>query len=469
MVDPFAPFFPSPSVADSPRRAWSLFELNVRVRAVLQHAMPESVWLAAEISELRVASNGHCYLEFVEKDPASGSLVAKARGCIWRENYLPLSTRFEQATGQPLAAGMKVMAEVSVSFHEQYGYSLLVRDIDPSYTLGDLARRRKEIIRRLEEDGVMDLNKELPIPRPVRRIAIISSRTAAGYGDFCEQLRQSGYAFETKLFPATMQGDRVEETVIAALDRIAAEAGRWDVAVIIRGGGAATDLGGFDSYLLAANIAQFPLPVLTGIGHERDDTIADLVACKRLKTPTAVAAFLIENRAGEAEVLRDLTQRLTAAATLRLVAERRRLEKAASRLDAAYVRLIAARRQRFDALARRYGLAASRYTGRQRERLLRMASALGLLTHNRLHDERRRLEVCPARLRMAAERFFQKEHHLLSERQLAVKLAGPERILALGYSITFKGGKPVGRAADLKPGDVLTTRFREGEAQSVVK
>ena len=260
------------------------------VHAVLQHTLPDTYWLAAEVGEMRVASNGHCYLEFVQKDEVGGTLLAKARGHIWRQGYVNISAQFRRATGQDLRAGLNVLAEVEVTFHELYGYSLRVVNIDPTYTLGDLAAQRQAIIRQLEADGVINLNKEIPLPRLIRRVAVISSATAAGYGDFCRQLEQSGYGFELQLFPAVMQGDGVEQSVIAALDRIAAEPGRWDVAVIIRGGGSSLDLHGFDTYLLAANVAQFPLPVLSGIGHERDDTLVDLVAHTRLKTPTAVAA-----------------------------------------------------------------------------------------------------------------------------------------------------------------------------------
>ena len=272
MIDPFAPTYEAvPEAATQAQpAALSLFELNARVRAMLHHTLPDCYWVAAEISDLRVASNGHCYMELVQKDTFSGSLVAKARAMIWRQNYVMVRSHFEHATQQRLVAGIKVLVYVSVEFHELYGYSLNIVDIDPTYTLGDLAQRRQEIIRQLQDDGVMDLNKELPLPRVLRRIAVISSATAAGYGDFCNQLQQSGYDFTLKLFPAVMQGDKVERSVIDALNAIAAECDDWDVVVIIRGGGATTDLNGFESYLLATNVAQFPLPILTGIGHERD-------------------------------------------------------------------------------------------------------------------------------------------------------------------------------------------------------
>lgn len=455
-------------MAEAPRKALSLFELNSMVNAMLRHTMPGVFWLAAEISELRVASNGHCYLEFVQKDERSGSLVAKARGNIWRGSYIALSSHFERQTGQRLASGIKVLVAVSVTFHELYGYSLNVTDIDPAYTLGDLARQRREIIRQLEEDGVINLNKELSLPRLIRSVAIISSPTAAGYGDFCKQLEQSGYSFQKKLFPATMQGEKVEDSVIAALDKIAAETEKWDVVVIIRGGGATADLGGFDSYLLAANVAQFPLPVLTGIGHERDDTIVDIVAHKKMKTPTAVAAFLIDSRAKEEAMLEGLVSRLSQAACQRVQTERHKLENLAQRLDLFAKRNMATRRQNFDTLSHQYNLAATRYTARQRERLLRMEAGIKIFSRSLLQNERNRLGALPIRLRQTVEFFFDRERQKLAELARNMRLADPERILALGFSLTLKDGGPVCDASQLSEGDMLYTRFAKGEVLSKV-
>ena len=425
----------------------SLFELNCMVRGVLRETLSQAVWVVAEVSELRVASNGHCYLELVEKDEAGGSLVAKARANIWRQRYYALSERFRQQTGQRLEEGLKVLAKVVVNFHELYGYSLEIVDIDPSYTLGDLQAQRQAIVAQLEAEGVMHLNQELPLPRLLRRVAVISSRTAAGYGDFCNQLAQSGFAFDLKLFPAVMQGDKVEESVIAALDAIAAEAGRWDVVVIIRGGGATTDLHGFNTYLLAANVAQFPLPVLTGIGHERDETIVDLVAHTRLKTPTAVAAFLVENRQGEAAFLQALAQRLHQAAVDRLNAHRQRLTAVGHRLQ----------------------LSARQYTYWQRNRLVRLEARLELALQGNFHNEHSRLERMPQRLRQAVERRCLEEHHRLALWQQTLQLASPERILRLGYTLTLKDGQVVRHPAQLAPGDAIETRFAEGTVKSVVE
>ena len=297
-------------------RPLRLSELNNLVRGVLEQTLDEAYWIVAEVSEMRVAANGHCYLEFVEKDASGTKFIAKARANIWRSTYDLLAPWFEQSTGHRLQAGLKVLVRVTATFHEVYGFSLNVIDIDPNYTLGDMERRRREILAQLREDGVLTLNKELELLRLTKRIAVISAATAAGYGDFCRQLEQSGFLFTTKLFPAAMQGEKVEESVINALDTVANEQADWDAVVIIRGGGAVSELSCFDSYLLAANVAQFPLPVLTGIGHERDDTVTDCVAHCKFKTPTAVAAFLIERRKDEWDLFSELSERLQEAVEL---------------------------------------------------------------------------------------------------------------------------------------------------------
>lgn len=471
MIDPFAPNYravPEAATHAQPK-ALSLFELNARVHATLQHTMPDCYWVAAEISELRVASNGHCYLELVQKDEYSGSLVAKARATIWRQNFVMISSHFERATQQRLTFGIKVLVYVSVEFHELYGFSLNIVDIDPTYTLGDLAQRRNEIIAQLQEDGVMDLNKELPLPRVVKRVAVISSATAAGYGDFCNQLEQSGFDFHVKLFPAIMQGDRVESSVIAALDAIAAELELWDVVVIIRGGGATTDLNGFDSYLLAANVAQFPLPILTGIGHERDDTIIDLVAHKRLKTPTAVAAFLIENRGNEMAQLQALTERLLRAVQLRLSSEVGRFDALCQQQQYAMRQQLMHQRQQFDRMSHRFEMASSQYVTHQREHLMRCSMQIEVSVQNKLQQEQHQLQPYQQRLQTAIDRLLLQQKHQLELLQRSVKLAGPDRILAMGFSITQHQGKTVRNANELKAGDELETLFAKGKVKSIVK
>ncbi|GAY30082.1 exodeoxyribonuclease 7 large subunit [Bacteroidaceae bacterium] len=425
----------------------SLRELNGLVRETLEMSLPTRFWLAAELSEVRTAANGHCYVEFVEKDARSNALVAKARGNIWRQQYTLLAAHFEHMTGHRLTPGLKVLVEVEVTFHELYGYSLNIVDIDPTYTLGDVARRRKEILEKLEADGVLNLNKELRLPRLLSRIAVISSETAAGYGDFTNQLNQSGYAFTTCLFAATMQGDLVESSIIAALNAIVAQREQWDAVVIIRGGGAVSDLNGFDTYELAANVAQFPLPVMTGIGHERDDTVIDSVAHTRLKTPTAVAAYLIEMRRKESDSLLHLETCLQSAVLQRLEAERRDLSRQTGR----------------------FRLAATQYAGKQHRQLARLAAQLEICLTRRLSNVRRQLEELPQRLRRNVENRFVQEHHRQELLERSLTMAGPERILKMGFSITLKNGKVVRNAGVIKKGDCLVTCLYEGEVTSVAE
>lgn len=272
-----------------------LSELNGLVRKVVTDAFPEKLWVVAEISEMKTNRNGHCYLVLVEKDMATDTILAQARATIWSYTFRMLRPYFETTTGQVLIEGLKILVNVSVEFHELYGYSLNIYDIDPTYTLGDMARRRREIIARLTEEGVADMNKEVEFPYVPQKIAVISSETAAGYQDFVNHLanNQGGYVFYPKLFPAVMQGSQAESSIIEALDHIYRYDDFFDAVVIIRGGGSQLDLSCFDNYNLAYHITQFPLPVITGIGHEKDNTIVDLVAHTRLKTPTAVAEFLI--------------------------------------------------------------------------------------------------------------------------------------------------------------------------------
>ena len=404
----------------------SLYELGRLIRLTLRQGLPDAYWVQAELSEVREAYNGHCYIELVQKAERGNTLLAKARGTVWANVYKMLKPYFEQATGQRFAAGIKVLMQVSVEYHEQYGLSLTVHDIDPTYTLGDMARRRREIIARLEDEGVLTLNKELPMPMLPQRVAVISAAGAAGYGDFCDQLMGNpyGFAFYPKLFPAVMQGDRVEETIIAALDRIACEQESWDVVVIIRGGGATSDLSGFDTYDLAANCAQFPLPIITGIGHERDDTVLDMVAHTRVKTPTAAAEHLIASLVEAATTLDTLTNALVTGITNRIHREEKRVEQIAQRLPALFA-----------------------------------------VTHaNGMH----RIAQLEARMHTALQRSLTEQKHRLQLMEKVIEGASPMQILQRGYSITRCDGRVVRNTTQLPEGAVLTTSLAEGEVKSMV-
>ena len=402
----------------------SLYELNRLIRITLREGMPDTYWVQAELSEVRVAYNGHCYIELVQKAERGNTLLAKARGTIWANIYKMLKPYFENETGQAFTAGIKVLLQVSVEFHEQYGMSLTVHDIDPTYTLGDMARRRREILMQLEDEGVLTLNKELPMPVLPQRVAVISAASAAGYGDFCDQLvgNPYGFVFYPKLFPAVMQGDRVEETVIAALDRIAAERDEWDVVVIIRGGGATSDLSGFDTYALAANCAQFPLPIITGIGHERDDTVLDMVSHTRVKTPTAAAEYLIAALTDTAAKLDDLVESLTAGVTERMHREEKRIEQLAQRIPALFSVL---------------------YT-----------------------KQMYRIEQFEQRIQTALQQTLIKHTHRLELIEKILEGASPKQILQRGYTITRCEGRVVRDVALLPESAVLTTEFADGEVKS---
>lgn len=408
------------------QQAISLYELNSLVKQVLRRQLSDNYWLEAELSDVRSNYSGHCYLEFVQKDASGRNLIAKARGTIWSNVYKLLKPYFEQETGQPFTSGIKVRVCVTIEFHELYGHSLTVVDIDPNYTVGDMVRKRREILRQLEEEGVLDLNKELELPAIPQRIAVISSATAAGYGDFCNQLERNPYGlvFYTKLFPAIMQGERVEESVIEALNRIYAEMEHWDAVVIIRGGGATSDLSGFDSYELAANCAQFPLPIITGIGHERDDTVIDSVAHTRVKTPTAAAEFLIDRLYESALRLEDYANRIVGGVEWRMEREN----------------------QRVDRMAERIPMGAKMY----------------------LQRGRFKIESLEQRLVTVLQHRFVKENHRLQLMEQQVKAASPEHLLKKGYSLTLMGGKAVTDAASLKKGDRIVTVLHKGRIESEV-
>ena len=426
----------------------SLYELNALVKRSITSCMPDTYWLQAELSDVRSNYSGHCYLEFVQKEPRGNNLIAKARGTIWNNVYRLLKPYFEEETGQAFVAGIKVLVEVSVEFHELYGYSLTVLNIDPTYTLGDMARRRREILKQLDEEGVLTLNKELELPLLTQRIAVISSATAAGYGDFCNQLEHNpyGFVFYPRLFPAVMQGDRVEETIIAALDTINARRDDWDVVVIIRGGGATSDLSGFDTYDLAANCAQFPLPVITGIGHERDDSVLDSVSHTRVKTPTAAAEFLINHLRSTAETLEDYASSILYAVTTRMEREKTRLTRLVERIP----------------MQTRMRLREERY---RQERVIRQ---MEVNLQSRLMRESHRLELVEKQLGSLLQKKLTEENHRLRFLEQQIKAASPEHLLKRGYSITLKEGKAVTDASCLKEGDKLVTRFAKGEVESIV-
>ncbi len=427
----------------------SLYELNSLVRDVISMSLPDSYWVEAELSEAREGYGGHCYMELIEKDERSNTPIAKAHASCWRTRWMLLKPQFERVTGQRIHAGMKVLLKVHAQFHENYGFSWIVDDIDPTYTMGDMARKRMEIIQTLKEEGVFDLQKELKLPMFCQRIAVISSATAAGYGDFCSQLADNGYGlqFTTALFAATMQGEGVEQSVISALNRINEEWENWDCVVIIRGGGATSDLSGFDTLALAENVANFPLPIITGIGHERDESVLDMISFQRVKTPTAAAAFLVDHLTEVYARIEDAQEAIVNYVKRRLQVERMKFERLSTQIPTLFSLVKVRQSNRLDQLLNRLKVKAERIPA----------------------DGLHRLEMLDARLKEPVARKLERELHridMLSQRAIA---QDPERLLSRGYSITLKDGKSIKDASQLKAGDEIETRFAKGVAKAVVK
>jgi exodeoxyribonuclease VII large subunit len=394
------------------------------VRESIECEMPEEYWVEAEFSECR-ETRGHCYMELIQKDELSATPVAKAPAKCWANKWLTIRPYFERITGQQLHAGMKVLLQVYPQFHEAYGFSWIVNDIDPTYTIGDMARKRQEIIKKLKDEGVFDLQKELQLPMFCQRIAVISSQTAAGYGDFCNQLADNpyGFKFETQLFPATMQGEGVEQSIINALERIYDT--DYDCVVIIRGGGATSDMSGFDTLALAENVANFPIPIITGIGHERDESILDMVSHTRVKTPTAAAAFLIEHLKEVLDVIDNSQDRITRYAQQKLTTLNSQLA------------IIS------ESIPRLFSLVKTR--------------------------QESKLDIFEQRMRTSIDRRLTSESHKLELISEKLKALDPTLLLARGYSITMHNGHAVRDASTLPPGTEIETRLAKGTIHSIIK
>lgn len=429
-------------------KALSLFELNNLVRQAIDVTLNGEYWVEAELSEAR-ENNGHLYMELVEKDELGNTPLAKASAKCWRSVWTRLRPEFERQTNMRLRAGMKVMLKVYPQFHETYGFSWIVSDIDPTYTLGDMARRRLEIIRILKEEGVFELNKQLPLPMFSQRIAVISSETAAGYGDFCNQLRGNsyGFSFSVKLFNAVMQGEGVEHSVVEALNKIYEDVDSYDCVVIIRGGGASSDLTGFDSLSLAENIANFPLPIITGIGHDRDETVADMVAHSKVKTPTAAAALLIDNLCVVMNRIDNAGKSIYNKVGMLMQSERQRMLRLSQLIPTLFSVMSTREHARLEQMFQRMSAASLRGVAESRNRINLLESKLLLNTEKKMQTERHRLE-------------------LLAQRLSALD---PQVLLKRGYSITTLNGKAVMDGSVLKTGDEIETRFAKGTITSIVE
>ena len=424
----------------------TLYELNSLVREVLECEMPDEYWVEAELSECREA-RGHCYMELIQKDERSATPIAKASARCWASKWTLIRPYFERTTGQQLHAGMKVLLKVYAQFHEAYGFSWIVTDIDPTYTLGDMARKRQEIIRQLKTEGVFDLQKELRMPLFCQRIAVISSETAAGYGDFCNQLADNpyGFKFHTQLFPAIMQGEGVEQSVINALECIYNE--QFDCVVIIRGGGATSDMSGFDTLALAENVANFPLPIITGIGHDRDESILDMVSHTRVKTPTAAAAFLIDHMKTVMDILNDSQEQILRLAQQKLTYYKTQFATVAEVLPRLFSNVKIRQEARLEALNNRLILSSGSRLSTLNAQLSTLAEHLPILLDRRLMAEKHRLQLVEEKARSL----------------------DPTLLLSRGYSMTMKDGKIVRDPKTLRHGDEIETHLEKGTIKSIVK
>ena len=405
----------------------TLAELQGLIRDKIYEALPQAVWVIAEIAEIKIQGVGHCYMELTGSDKPGGRVVARVRATIWASKFSSLNTFFTASTGIPLRQGISILCKVTVEYHELYGLSLNITDIDPAYTAGDMALRREAIIRRLTEEGVMDMNRELTLPPYPRHIAGVSSSKAAGYQDFINHLTGNsyGYIFKPELFEAVLQGELTESSVTEALNMISDSADRFDAVVIIRGGGSTTDLSWFDSYDIAFHVTQFPLPVLTGIGHEKDLSVTDMVAWKSLKTPTAVADFIVEQTMECENRIIEMAGLLTSAATQ-----------------------------------------AISTAGEQLSSLSNRTAATARLTVRVKHEQ---LGYHTETLRRSSARHLRSATELTDGFEKALRHLDPSGVMKRGYTLTSKNGLIVRSPSELEPGDTITTHFEAGQASSTVK
>lgn len=449
----------------------TLSNLNLQIRDAMHEAFPDAVWVVAEIHEMHINRSGHCYMELIEKSETDNNIIAKNRATIWSSRFRMLRSYFESTSGTQLQPGIKVRIKAGVTFHPVYGMSLNISDIDPSYTMGDLAMKRREVIRQLQEAGIMEMNRELVLTDVPQRIAVISSETAAGYGDFIGTLVNNsyGFGFSVTLFPAVVQGEAAERSIIAALEQVFLAERSFDAAVLIRGGGSQADLDCFNGYELAMNIAQFPIPVITGIGHERDETIADMVAHKRLKTPTAVAEFLVDRLLEFSSRLDRLQERFTYAVERIMQLENHALAQKAS--DVQHLTRQYVTRENHALEVYRTGIITSTV------KLLKAASTniadhsgkLKYLWKN-LHDHRQRdLRSMKERQHRAIAERLRSGHEKIRQAERSLEYLKPEKILSRGYSITYSNGKIVKSVKELEKNDTLETRMSDGKVKSTVR
>lgn len=446
----------------------SLTELQLLIRDSLYMALPDMYWVAAEISEMKENYAGHCYLELIEKHPDEKNVRARIKAVIWNKRYRFLKSLFENVTGEELTVGMKVLVRSKVEYHEIYGLSLIISDIDPSFTIGEMALKRQMIIKRLEEEGVIMMNKELAFPVFPQRIAVISSRNAAGYTDFISHLNKNsfGYVFYTALFDTVMQGNETEESVINSLDRISEYQGLFDVVAIIRGGGSVSDLSWFDNYKIAYHVTQFPIPVITGIGHEKDLSVTDMVASQSLKTPTAVADYLIGCMAQAESHLEEMSNEITEIS-------RSVIDENIARLDTFRMKLIPVSRLmvsdnkeklsgnivKLVNFGKEFIIKAGLIPATQKSRLVAAAGHYStennILVRNIRLDLFKKASVCIDRTKGEIDNY--------SKRLL---ILDPVNVINRGYTITSLNNRIIKSVSQISEDDLIDTRFSDGNVKS---
>jgi len=444
----------------------SLYELNLIIRSTIETALPETFLVTAEVARINVKN--HCFLELVDRDDEN--IRAQMDAVIWADRYWVVSRRFRQVTGMDLTKGIRILFEAYVNFHERYGLKLNIIDIDPSYTIGEMALRRKEILRRLEKEGLKDRNRSIPFPLVPQRIGIISSRTAAGYEDLMSHLLNNpyGYRFYCRLYEAVMQGDGAEASVIDALSRCYKDSQSLDVVVIVRGGGSLVDLHCFDSYEIGRMIARMPMPVISGIGHERDVTVVDEVSSMRAKTPTAVADILITRTKEFEDSVDSLSHRLIHASGALIMDEKAHLSALTRGIDSALKKELILNAERLNRYIR--GLRTSIRLLRSRERhVIQEATKLRIISFNRIRAGSRQITDLLQRIRGSVHRLIQSEERRVRAREDNLNHLDPRNVLRRGYSITRRAGRVIRSVNDVGVHDIIDTTLYDGHIQSMVR
>lgn len=448
----------------------SLTELQLIIKDSLYMALPDMYWVIAEISEIKENYNGHCYLELVEKLPDEVSIRSRVKAVIWSSRYRFLKSFFESSTGESLREGLKILVRAKIEYHEIYGLSLVINDIDPAFTMGEMALKRQQILKKLEEEGVLTMNKDLDFPVVPQRIAIISSRNAAGYTDFMKHLTGNnyGYVFYTALIETPMQGNETEAGVIKALEKIAGHLQKFDLAVIIRGGGSQTDLSWFDNYNIAYYITQFPLPVITGIGHEKDLSVTDIVAYRSLKTPTAVADYLIECMNNAEVRLLEMSKDITDKSQLILDESKMRIDSCRVKLIPVARIMISEFKEELSGIVidmintgKEYIMRAGLFPANHKSRLIS-----GVRSHLSVNGSL--LTGRKQSLVSYSKNCLNKMENKVAGFDSSLKILDPENVLKRGYTITSRNGKIIKKSVELKKEDIINTRFSDGSVSSKV-